>query len=182
MSARPRCCGIILAAGVGSRMGAATTKQKIKILGRSILYYTLSAFENCPDIDDIVIVVREDEIEFAKCESAGMKKVYAITVGGDCRAESARMGFLDIPPQTELVAIHDAARALITPDNISAVVKVAAETGAATAASRLTDTIKFVNNEGIIEQTIGRGALRRAETPQVFSTKNRKYKQTHGLS
>ena len=171
MSAYGRVCALVLAGGVGSRMGGEVTKQKINILGRSVLYYSVAAFDACPDIDDIVVVAREDEIEFALTEVKAMGKVRSVVSGGSCRAESARLGFLALPDDAEFVAIHDAARPLITLESISAVVKEAARLGAASAVSCVTDTVKVVDAEGIILSTLDRGVLRRAETPQVFSTK-----------
>lgn len=169
MSAYGRVCGIILAGGVGSRMGGDVTKQKINILGRSVLYYSVAAFEACPDIDDIIVVAREEEIAFALEETKGMSKVRAVVAGGSCRAESARLGFINLPCGVDLVAIHDGARPLITADAISAVVEEAARLGAASAVSLVTDTVKLVSADGVILSTMDRSSLRRAETPQVFS-------------
>ena len=170
MSAKERVAAILLAAGVGSRMGGEVTKQRMNILGRSVLAHTLLAFEGCPDVDDIVVVARREELNFARAECAAMTKVRAVVVGGECRAESARLGFAAVPEGTAAVAIHDAARALITPENISEVVKVALRTGAASAVSVVTDTVKQVDADGIIVATLDRSQLRRAETPQVFKT------------
>lgn len=170
MSAYGRVCALVLAGGVGSRMGGELTKQKINILGRSVLYYSVAAFEACPDVDDIVVVAREDEISFALSELKGMSKVRDVVRGGLCRAESAELGFIALPDSAKYVAIHDAARPLITPENISAVVTEAARLGAASAVSCITDTVKVVDDEGVIVSTLDRGMLRRAETPQVFST------------
>ena len=164
-----RTCAIILAAGVGARMGGDVTKQKINILGRSVLHYALSAFEACADVDDIVLVVRADELDFARKESEGITKLHAITVGGGCRAESAANGFYAIPSGTAVVAVHDAARALIKPEQISAVIAEAKKTGAASAVSMVTDTIKSVDERGIVVGTVDRRVLRKAQTPQVFS-------------
>ena len=169
MSCEKRVCAIVLAAGVGERMQSETTKQRINILGRPVLYYALAAFEACDDIDDIVVVTRSDEIGFVTDTARGMEKVRSVITGGACRAESAMLGFAAIPDGTAFVAIHDAARALITPENISAVVAGAMVSGAASAVSLVTDTIKVVDNNGVIVSTVDRATLRRAETPQIFS-------------
>lgn len=164
-----RTCGIILAAGIGARMGANVTKQKINILGRSVLHYALAAFEACHDIDDVVLVVRSDEFDFARREADGMLKVCSIVAGGCCRAESAAKGFAAIPSDTGIVAVHDAARALIRPEEISIVIAEAKKTGAATAVSLVTDTIKTVDELGVVTGTVNRETLRKAQTPQAFS-------------
>lgn len=164
-----RVCGIILAGGIGSRMGLPVSKQQLTVMGRSILYHTLKAFEECDDIDDVVVVYRKGEEEFAIRECQNFKKVCSLVVGGGCRAESAKCGFEAVPQDTDLVAIHDAARALIKPEEISAVVSVARELGAASAVIPVTDTVKVVDDAGIITATLDRSALRAAATPQVFS-------------
>ena len=161
---------IILAGGSGTRMGADVTKQRLTLMGKSLLYRSVVAFSECPDIDSIVVVTRTDEVEFAKGELAGVSKIHAIVTGGDTRAKSAELGFIAIPKGCDYVAIHDAARPLIKPSDISHIVKAAYEFGAATAVSAVTDTIKLVDSCDMIASTLDRNTLRRAQTPQVFSS------------
>ena len=162
---------LILAGGSGSRMKSDTTKQRMTLCGSSILWHSLKAFDMCEDISSIVLVVRADEIEFAKSEvQKGINKPTKVVVGGNCRAESARYGFLSIPDDTDFVAIHDAARCLIKPDDISLVVRAAYQNGAATAVCAVYDTLKVVDADGFIDGTIDRQIVKRAMTPQVFST------------
>lgn len=158
---------IILAAGIGSRFGGEVTKQQVNILGHSVLYHATVAFERCDDVDGIVIVVRPDEIDFAKRETSQMRKIKAIVPGGRCRAESARIG-VESASWASVVAIHDAARALVTPKNVSDVIAAARQSGAATAVSAVVDTIKRVDSCGVIISTVDRASLRSAQTPQVF--------------
>lgn len=160
---------IILAGGSGTRMGMDVTKQRLILRGKSLLYRSVLAFSECRDIDSIVVVVRGDEIDFAGEELSHIPKLHAIVIGGNTRSESAEHGFMAIPDTTDYVAIHDAARPLIKPSDISLIVNAAQKFGAATAASSVTDTIKLVNSEGGIISTVDRDTLRRAETPQVFS-------------
>ena len=162
-------CAIILAAGIGSRMKSDITKQQMNILGRSVLYHSVMAFEACDSVDSMVVVVRSDEMDFARRELASFSKPCVIVPGGETRRESARIGFDAVPEGTALVAIHDAARPLITPAAISAVIDAARISGAATAVSRVIDTVKRVDDTGYIVETVARESLRRAETPQVFS-------------
>lgn len=161
---------VILAAGVGKRMGGGTTKQQLLIDGISVLRRTLLAFEACEDIKSIVIVTREDEISFVERESRGITKLYKTVLGGRVRAESAYNGFKAIPADSEYVAIHDAARCLITPEMISRVASDAKKHGAATASSRVTDTVKIVNENGFVSATPDRNFVYLASTPQIFST------------
>lgn len=164
-----RTAAIILAGGSGTRMGTGITKQRLSLLGKSLLHRSALAFSECPDIDSITVVVRSDEVEFAVAELEGLPKVHAIVTGGDTRAKSAECGFMAIPEDSDFVAIHDAARPLIKPSDISLVVRTAYEFGAASAVSQVTDTVKAVDDKGVITSTLKRDALRRAQTPQVFS-------------
>ena len=160
---------IVLAAGSGTRMGSETTKQKISLLGESILSRTLRAFSECDGVDAIVVVCKDDEKEWARAETENkIDKITSIISGGNSRAESARIGFANIPPETDYVAIHDGARCLITPENINSVIKKALESGAATAAVKATDTVKLCNG-GCIVRTLPRDEVVLASTPQIFS-------------
>lgn len=161
-------CAVVLAAGVGSRMCSEVAKQRMYVGGMSVLRRSVLAFDNCPDISSIVVVIREDDEAFAKDELAAIEKPLRIVRGGRYRAESAKLGFLAIPEDTELVAIHDAARMLITPAAISSVIDAAAIYGAASAVSAMTDTVKLVDDNGYIGSTVSRESLRVAQTPQVF--------------
>lgn len=160
---------VILAAGSGTRMGCRTAKQELCLLGESLLRHTLRAFE-ASVVDAIVVVVRADELPFAEREIRGFAKVKSIVVGGADRRESAARGFAAIPRESRLVAIHDAARPLITPRDINATVALAATCGAAVPVSEVTDTVKSVREDGEISGTPDRSALRLAATPQVFRT------------
>ena len=160
---------IVLAAGSGTRMGGETTKQKISLLGESILSRTLRAFSECDGVDAIVVVCKNDEKEWVRAETENkIDKITSIISGGNSRAESARIGFANIPPETDYVAIHDGARCLITPENINSVIKKALESGAATAAVRATDTVKLCNGGGVVA-TLPRDEVFLATTPQIFS-------------
>ena len=163
---------IILAAGVGSRLNTSVAKQKMSICGKSIVARATEAFLRCESIDSIVVVTRAEDIDFVKQELhfAG-EKLYAIVEGGDCRAESAKQGFLAIPPSTTHVAIHDAARCLISPKDITAVILEGKKHGAASAVSKIVDTVKLVS-DGKIKETVPRENLYSAETPQVFSVEH----------
>lgn len=161
---------VILAAGCGSRMENKTTKQKINILGESILKRCVKAFANCPEINSIVVVCRGDEIEWAKDElGCCASKIHAIIPGGKNRAESAKLGFLAISSESNFVAIHDAARCLITGEMITKVIDAAKEYGAASAATPITDTQKKADTQGFIVNTISREGMFAVQTPQVFS-------------
>jgi 2-C-methyl-D-erythritol 4-phosphate cytidylyltransferase len=158
--------GIILAGGSGSRMGADTTKQKMQILGKSVLYRSVYAFEKCAAVDEIIIVARDGELDFAKAETAEFSKVKRIVRGGSCRAESAKCGFLEVDDENSLVLIHDAARCMVLSSDIETVAKDTLEHGCATASYLVVDTIKQVDEGNFVEKTVPRDNLRAVQTPQ----------------
>ncbi len=167
MENRSYLTAIILAAGSGSRMGADKTKQKINICGKSILWHSVKAFSDCHRVDSIVIVCRPDEIDWARGELSEFTKIEAIVAGGNTRAESARLGFDAVANKSGFVAFHDGARCLIRPCDIDAIINAAFLHGAATAASPVTDTLKY-SDDGFIKNTVSRNNLYSAQTPQVF--------------
>ena len=116
---------VILAGGTGSRMCSGITKQRMKLLGISILRRSVLAFEKCDDITEIVVVARYDEAESVREELEDITKLCCVVTGGSTRAESARRGFSAVSRQSDYVAFHDAARPLVTPQMISEVVKAA---------------------------------------------------------
>lgn len=160
---------IVLASGNGSRMNSSTTKQRMSICGHSVIWHTVSAFEKCETIDKIIVVAKADELDFMRSELSEFGKLFDIVIGGKTRAESSRQGLLAVPEVCTIVAIHDAARCLVTPEGISAVVEKARLTGAATAAMRVTDTVKRVDTEGNILNTVDRSELCLVQTPQAFN-------------
>ena len=160
---------VILAGGVGSRMGSNVTKQRMLVAGKSVIWHTVTAFDRCPDIDRIIVVSRADEIEYMKKELSDISKLCYITEGGATRAESSYRGICAIGDECSFVAIHDAARCLITSNDISRIVCVARSKGAATATTRIADTVKRVDVCGKIVETIDRDCLVAAATPQVFA-------------
>ena len=166
---KTRFTAIILAAGCGSRMAADKTKQLMTIGGESVVGRSIRAFNDCPDIDDIIVVSRPDEIDRLKNDiCVPFAKVVKVICGGKTRAESAKLGFCAISDECTHVAIHDAARCLVEPSMISKVAIAAINNDAATAVSSVTDTVKKVSESGFIEGTISRSELVRATTPQMF--------------
>jgi 2-C-methyl-D-erythritol 4-phosphate cytidylyltransferase len=161
---------IIVAAGSGTRFGSKTPKQFLELLGKPLIIHTLFAFENCPQIDAVVLVLSSTETaNFLKIVSKyNLKKLVKIVSGGTSRAESVLKGFNAIrPTNAEIVAVHDGARPCVTSAEISQTIEKARATGAACLVASVTDTIKEVA-DGKIIGTINRNKLRRALTPQAF--------------
>ena len=161
---------IIVAAGSGARFGSETPKQFLEILGKPLIIHTLERFEDCPAIDEIILVLSVGEItNFQKViEKYNLKKLAKIISGGSTRSESVLNGLNAVDSQSAgIVAVHDGARPLVSIEEISQTVEKAQETGAACLVAAVTDTIKTVA-DGKIVGTIDRSILRRALTPQCF--------------
>ena len=162
----------VFAGGIGSRMASedGTTKQLMLLKGKPLIAYTARAFEDCPDIDEIVVVSRKEEIERVRAilKEEKIKKLTEIVPGGESRQESAKCGFDVLGENVDYVAVHDVARCMVTPEMISRVVSVAYEMKAASAATHVTDTVKVAGGDGIVRETPDRNLLWAAQTPQVF--------------
>jgi len=161
---------IIVAAGNSVRFGGALPKQYHTLHGRPLLAWTIERFERAASIESIVLVVAEDQLLYAGekvVDPFGFHKVTRIVPGGEVRQESVFKGLERLPLSTQLVAIHDGARPLVSPADIDAVVAMAAKERAAMLAARVTDTVKRVK-EGYIIGTLERDSLYLAQTPQVF--------------
>ena len=168
---RPKTFGVILAAGNGTRMGGEVPKQFLPLCGTPILVRSARAFLDCPEIDGIVIVTRREDIAAVEglCREYGLSgKPIKVTSGGDSRQRSAFLGVEATPKGCRFVAIHDAARCLVTPETVSAVVRTAYRRRAATAVYPIVDTVKRVDARGRIRETLDRNELVAAATPQAF--------------
>ena len=160
---------IIVAAGSGTRFNSDKPKQFVELAGKPLIVHTIERFEAAKSIDSIVLVLAPERMEKFKSltENFDFRKVSNVVAGGATRAESARKGLNSVPAATKVVAIHDGARPLVSPDEIDATVRKAADTGAACLVAPVIDTIKTVRGAEIAA-TLDRTQLRRALTPQAF--------------
>ena len=160
---------IVLAAGVGKRMEIETPKQYLDLAGRPVLAWTLSAFEKAECIDRVVLVVGKDEVDACREQfGAGVfSKVIDVVAGGAERQDSVACGLAAVGDDADVIAVHDGARAFVRPEDIEAVVAVAAERGAAVLGTSMTDTVKRVEGDRVVE-TLDRSKLRGVQTPQAF--------------
>jgi 2-C-methyl-D-erythritol 4-phosphate cytidylyltransferase len=144
----------------------------MELCGLPVIVRTLIAFQESEVIDEIIVAAKSDEIEIYSNfeEKYKLTKLAAVISGGDTRQESVLRGFEKISDKSEFVAIHDGARCLIGTEAINSVVRAAYHCGAATAASKVSDTVKRCNFNGFVEETIDRDSLWLAQTPQVFKT------------
>lgn len=159
---------VILAAGSGLRFGKAEGKHMAQVEGVPVLARSAMAFESCPAVDEIVVVTRAEDVELCRSLLSGITKLRAVVAGGETRQQSAKLGFDAIDPKAELVSIHDAARCLVTPEMITRVTEEAAVYGAAAAAEKVVDTVKRVDGNAIIQETLDREKIWLVKTPQTF--------------
>ena len=162
---------IIVAAGSGQRFGGKTPKQFIEVAGKPLIIHTLRPFENCPEIQQIILVLPSTETaKFLQiAEKYNLKKLSKVVAGGKTRSESVWKGLSAVRAATaEIVAVHDGARPLVAVEEITATISKAQEIGAACLVAAVTDTIKEVADDGKIARTIDRNVLKRALTPQCF--------------
>ncbi len=163
------CTAILLAAGSGARFDSQKTKQTFMLLGKSILRRSAEALAAATLVDALVVVVREEEIPFAERELSSISVPFLLVPGGKTRQESVKNGFSHISKDSSEVLIHDAARCLITPEGVDAVVRAVRMHGAASAVSAVHDTVKLLGKDGRITSTVDRDRLCFAATPQGFS-------------
>lgn len=158
--------GIIVAAGRGTRMGAAENKVFLKIYDKTILEYTTEAFLKCADIDEIVIVTGSRDVKRCCGMFKNVGKPVKVVSGGETRQQSVCNGIM--AADGDIAAIHDGARALITPQLISQAVGACRQFGAAALGVMSKDTVKLADKEGFIERTLDRSYTYQIQTPQVF--------------
>ncbi len=154
---------MIAAAGSGQRLGAGGPKAFVELAGRPMLEWSLEAFRAASTIAEIVVAVPPDHHDSVTAED-----VLAVS-GGEHRSESVAKALAVC--DEGLIVVHDAARPLVTPELIDAMVEELAaeeEAAAVIAATPVTDTIKQVGDEGQVERTLDRSGLWAVQTPQVF--------------
>lgn len=162
---------VIVAGGKGTRLGAKCNKQFVPLKGKPLVAHTLGQFQDCPLIDEIILVVGKDEIPYTQQQVIapyGFDKVTVIVEGGTERVDSVQAGLKAITGPCDLVAIHDGARPFITQEVLKRTLEAAAKYGAAIAAVPVKDTIKRVDPQGQVVETPPRDRLWSVQTPQVF--------------
>lgn len=161
---------IIAAAGAGTRMASDRPKQFLLLAGTPVIIHTLKVFEQCESIHEVIVVLPAAESAgfLSLAGKFGLRKVARVVPGGVTRADSVKRGLSAIRAATaEIVAVHDGVRPFVTTDEIDLAVAAAKTDGAAILVAPVTDTIKQVSDQRVV-QTLDRGELRRALTPQCF--------------
>lgn len=161
---------IVPAAGNGSRMKADINKQLLELSGKPVIVHTIMALDESKLFDEIIIVAKESEIEIFR-RLFTKYKIYStlkFALGGLNRQESVYNGLNKISDKSEYVAVHDGARPFVDYELLKRVVSESYEKGAVITAVPSVDTIKKVNDENVIAETLERDNLWNTQTPQIF--------------
>ena len=159
---------IIVAAGASQRMGF---DKLLSLIGdKPVIAHSIGRFQQCDGIDEVILVVRSDRrTEFQKVVDAfGFAKVSRLVDGGSERHLSVWNGISQVSKECEIVAVHDAARPLVTPDLIGLSVTLARECGAVSLAAPIVETLKRADLEQNVTGSVDRSGLWAMQTPQVF--------------
>lgn len=162
---------VIVAGGKGTRMGLNINKQYFKIREKEVLAITIEAFHKIDIINEIIVVVGEDEIDFCVenvINRYDFSKVKKIVAGGMLRQQSVYNGLISCNSKTEIVLIHDGARPFVSEKMITDSIECAKQYGACTVAVPVKDTIKIGNAENSLVSTLNRDNLYSIQTPQAF--------------
>jgi 2-C-methyl-D-erythritol 4-phosphate cytidylyltransferase len=159
---------IIVAAGDSRRMGF--DKLFAAIAGKPVIAHTISAFQRANCVTGIIVVAREDRHNEIKTivREEKFEKVRSIIPGGKHRQDSVRAGLDHLDSTTRRVAVHDAARPLITPEQIERVFQQCANHAAAALAEPINDTLKRADSALLVSGSVDRDQLYAMQTPQIF--------------
>ncbi|HYA97849.1 MAG TPA: 2-C-methyl-D-erythritol 4-phosphate cytidylyltransferase [Methylomirabilota bacterium] len=179
MTQANRIAAILPAAGLGTRMGSGKPKQFLELDGVPIVLLSLRRIASCPQVTDIFIATRADEV--ARLEEAvrdeKLSQPVRVVRGGDSRQESVGCALREVPDTAEIVLVHDAVRPFVTRAQIERVIEEARRCGAAILGVPAMDTVKDVKRASLPEDvalitaTIPRERIVLAQTPQAFATK-----------
>lgn len=163
---------IILCAGKGSRMKSDIDKQYMLINNKEIIVYAIEAFENSTCVDEIILVVSSDRIDYVKEEilnKYNFNKIIKIVPGGKERQDSVYSGLKSMTSNEGIVLIHDGARPMIKEEHIKKLVEETKKSGACILGVKSKDTIKITDDNGNIHTTPDRNRIYLAQTPQAFN-------------
>jgi 2-C-methyl-D-erythritol 4-phosphate cytidylyltransferase len=160
---------IIVAGGSSQRMGF---DKLLALLGdKPVLSHTIYAFERTDSVREIILVAREERVaEFEELvRQSDFKKVRRVVAGGEHRQDSVRAGLESLDMGASYIAVHDAARPLVTPEQIESVFARARQHGAAALAEPVTDTLKRADEDRFVTGGVPREGVYAMQTPQIFA-------------
>lgn len=166
---------IILASGMGKRMGTKKNKMLLELGGKPLIFYAIDNFERSTYVDKIILVVREDELDTMRdiVEKYRFIKVVHITCGREERQHSGHNGVRCVEKNFEngddiILLFHNGANPFVTNEEIGRVIVCACEHGAAVVAHKTKDTIRRVDLEGLSRGVVDRSDLWNMQTPQAM--------------
>jgi 2-C-methyl-D-erythritol 4-phosphate cytidylyltransferase len=160
---------IIVAGGVGTRMGANLPKQFMLLKGRPVLYYTIRAFMEAYDDLQVILVLPADYMEIGQQIIAYFDKDrISITAGGDTRFQSVKNG-LELVEEESIIFVHDGVRCLLSKELIHRCYQKALETGTAIPAISSKDSIRLLSKDD--NESFDRDKVMMVQTPQTFQSK-----------
>ena len=160
---------IIVAAGSSQRMGF---DKLLALLGdRPVLAHTIDAFERTESVNEIILMARPERVsEFEELVRQNVfRKVRHVISGGERRQDSVRAGLERVSAETTFIAVHDAARPLVTPEQIERVFALARTHGGAALAEPITSTLKHTDENCVVTGGVPRENLYAMQTPQIFA-------------
>lgn len=169
---KKKCIAIVLAAGQGKRMGTKVQKQYLEIDGKPVLYYSLNVFEQSAVIDEVVLVVGENQVEYCYSEIVlkyGFDKVKTVVEGGAERYHSVWNGLQEVN-EDGYVFIHDGARPFINEEILNRAYEDVQTCKSCVVGMPVKDTIKLADSEGFVNNTPERSLVWMIQTPQVFES------------
>lgn len=161
---------IVVAAGSSRRMGF--DKLLAPLAGQSVLWHSVRALAKCADVSGLTLVTRSESLEEMRvlAESASLGKGVVVVEGGGERHLSVSAGLATLE-EDGFVAIHDAARPLVTEEAVAGCLALARSHGAASCAAPVADTMKRGDDAGMVVGSVDRTGLWAMQTPQVFSNR-----------
>ncbi|EOD00067.1 2-C-methyl-D-erythritol 4-phosphate cytidylyltransferase [Caldisalinibacter kiritimatiensis] len=162
---------VIPAAGMGKRMKSTINKQYIILKDKPVLAHTIERFDKCQYIDEIVLVVREDEIDYCReniVKKYNFQKIKSIVAGGKERQDSVYNGLFAVNDKCQIVLVHDGARPFVTEKNIVDGIEGVIKHKACVIGVPVKDTIKVIDQSNSIIDTPNRSTLWSVQTPQCF--------------
>lgn len=165
----PHFSAVIVAAGNSQRMG--NDKLMAELGGKPVLARTLMAFQKSEYVDEIIVVTRVDRIEEIAdlCKKYNIDKASKVICGGATRTESALAGVSEVQAKARLIGIHDGARPLVSQAVIERTAVAARDYLSAVPAIRSTDTLKKIDENGVVVDAVDRECTVRIQTPQIFA-------------
>ena len=157
---------IVLGAGSGTRMKSKKNKMLLEIMGKTVLQRSVEAFLHLPEVDEIIVTAREEELDEYIALFENEDKV-SFVIGGATRQESVKNA-VEMIDEAELILIHDGARPFVREEDIRKTVEAAKKYKAAALGVPVKDTIKVVDKNGFVRKTPDRSKLYAVQTPQIF--------------